>query len=228
MLSHMLRAASSKINPSLTYNNYYTASYTGGTTATVTSADLGAANSTRLVVVYVHHNGTATATTFTNLTIAGITATAAVNANNSAQIRAATIFYAAVPTGTTGNIVATVSTSISSTLSCAVYSVYNLTSNTPTTTAVSNNDTSNVSPDSSVTFTPSAEGLFIAGYNAGGVLGGTTASWTNATEDLDTLNGTASFTTASLSNTVNSSTTVSVTLTDTLVNRPNLIAAAWR
>jgi hypothetical protein len=181
-----------------------------------------------LVVVYVSHNGTATATTFTGLTIAGVTATAAVNANNSAQIRAASIFYAAVPTGATGNIVATLSSSVTSTLGCAVYSIYNLSSNTPTTTAVSNNDTTNVIPDRSVTFTPSSEGVFIAGYNTGGVDASSTASWTNATENLDTLISTSAFTTASSTNTANVSTTVSITLTDSLVNRPNLIAAAWR
>jgi hypothetical protein len=229
MLVHKLMGASGLANPILTYNGLSTLSFGGpSTTFTFTDVPFGNADTSRLVVVYIHATGTATATTIDSATIGGVSATKVVEANSSAQIRSAAIFAALVPTGASGSVSVTYSTSVSITPYLASYSIYDLSSHTATDTAVFNVDLNSQSPSADVTFTRSAGGVFIAGYNAGGVDAGTTHTWTNATEDLDTLNGTSSFTVASGQDTPSGDLTVSVTGTDTLVNRPNLILAAWR
>ena len=226
MRNHFLRAVPKLTGvPTISYNGSVTGS-TGSTTVTFSSVSFGAVTSDRVVAVFL------TLTTSTSLvlsvTIGGVSATRAVRASDTSQIRIGDIWYASVPTGASGTVVMTISNNPSSIPYCASYSMYGLTSSTPTTTARSNLDSISVAPSRSVTFTPSANGIYIAGYNAGGVTAGSTTTWTNASKNLDVIDSSNLNTSANASNVSAVSTTVTATTTDTSVNRPNLVLAAWR
>lgn len=109
----------------------------GVTTHTFTSRSLGAAHPTRYIVVGVHTANVA----IDSATIGGVTATiiASTTGPNGGTCH---FIGAAVPTGTTGNVVINIS---STAISCkiVVYALYNLKSTTPvynqTDTSVSSN-----------------------------------------------------------------------------------------
>jgi flagellin-like hook-associated protein FlgL len=226
MLSHMLRAATPKTPvPTLSYNGYEV-SGSSGTTITFNSVSFGSVTTDRVVAVFL--TTTVGSGVTSSVTIGGINATRAVRASDSNQVRIGDIWYASVPTGASGTVVMTLSDSATSVPYCASYSLYGLTSSTPTTTARSNTNSIFTSPSRSVTFTPSANGLYIAGYNAGGVTAGSTTTWTNATKNLDDIDSSNLNTSASASNVSSVSTTVTATTSDGSVNRPNLVLAAWR
>lgn len=224
------RGAGGGANPTKSYNGFTSALGTGTSTFSVTGVSLGTAASDRIVAVYIHYpNGTISK--ISSVTIAGVSATLAVEVNASNQARVAAIYYANITTGTSGTVSVVTNGTQSSAIRCIVasYSLYGLTSSTPTATQVSNNDVLNVSPTRSVTITPSSGGILIAGYNAGGYNPPASATWTNATEDFENEFQAGNIaTTASEANLTASSLTVTCTNTDTVVNRPNLILAAWR
>ena len=234
MLFHSLQGAGGfsstpSGNPTITYNNYYTINkVSASTTATFTSVDLGTAASNRVVAVYFG-SGQANQGIITDVTIQGITATLAVRAASNNQPAVNVIYYATVPTGTTGDVVVTYSTTwgVTSADYLSSVSMYDLASTTPI-TAATQNATDGVSPSLSVTLTPSANAVLFAAYRAGAVAAGSTSSWTNATEQTDVLVVNGGYTDATSSGLANSSLTVSATNTDTVVNRPALVVATWR
>lgn len=216
-------------NPTITYNNYYTqAKVSTASSVTFTSVALGTATSDRLVAVYF---GTGTTNTgqVTAVTIQGISATQAVRSGTGNSNVTNVIWYATVPTGTTGDVVVTFSTTWGNTTAgiLSSVSIYDLASTTPI-TASTQTASDNVSPSLSVTLTPSANAVLFAVYRTGAVAAGNTSSWTNATEQTDLLSVNVAFSDAISSGLANSSLTVSVTNTDTLVNRPALVVATWR
>lgn len=232
MLFHSIQGAGGfgGVLPSITYNNYYTvAKVSADSTVTFTSVDLGTAAADRLVAVYFG-TGTTNAGQVTAVTIQGISATQAVRSGTGNGFVTNVIWYATVPTGTTGDVVVTFSTTWANTSLGVLSSVsiYDLASTTPI-TGVSFTSTDGTSPDRSVTLTPSAGAVLFATYRAAAVAAGNTSSWTNATEQTDVIvSPNVAFSDAISSGLANSSLTVSVTNTDASVNRPGLLVATWR
>lgn len=118
MKSHFLRAG---LTPRYTYNASYS-SGTNSTSYTVTGANIGAADSTRVVVVLVFTSGT-TAPTSATATIGGVSANQRRYLTNASG-NAAAIFTLQVSSGTTADLVITFNQSMAR-IGTSVYSVYN-------------------------------------------------------------------------------------------------------
>jgi hypothetical protein len=136
---------------------------------TFTGKAFGAAAARSLVIVGLSSQGTITA-----VTIGGVTATLAVSGGDSQHVH---IYYAVVPTVSSGDVVVTFS---ASTGRCAIhiFAAYNLTSTTPTDTA---NDTADGS-DVSSTIDVSERGVLVA---VAVKENNTTCTWTGVTERYD-------------------------------------------
>jgi hypothetical protein len=228
MLHHALRAsvgAASATTASIVQvtNSSVSVSFSSGV-ATFTSVDIGTAATGRLVVVYIG-GGSSASGSVSSVTIAGNTATLAVKSATS-EVRHNSIWYATVDSGTTATIVVNFSVSVSNPVYISVAAIYDASSTTPV-TASSQSSSVNVSPNQSVTLTPQTNAVLYAGYSAGAVATGTTASWTGATIALEYVAGVALITAATDSGLSNTSRTVSATLTDSVVNRPGLVVATW-
>jgi len=159
--------------PSYSYRTH-AEDFTDLTTYTFASQDIGTASATRYVVVTVFGRHTA-AFTFSSVTVAGVSATSVVEQANAGSRLG--IFIAAVPSGTTGNVVVTASGGI---VRCGigVYALYDLSSSTAITT-----NSSTASPAAlSVNVTP-GKILIAAAYTNGG--SGNQLTWSGATEDFD-------------------------------------------
>ncbi len=142
-------------------------------TYTFSTLDIGTAG-TRHVVVGVVSSGTSPS--ISSVTVAGVSATAMIElAESNLKIG---LWIASVPTGTTGDVVVTHTSSM---LRCGVivWAVYDITSTTPTATA------SDSAPALSQSLTINAGGVGIG--LADGYQNGSTASWTwtGLTEDID-------------------------------------------
>lgn len=114
-------------------------------TSTATSANIGSASSNRLVIVMIGHT-VPQSRSLISATIAGISATIITSGNDVASTSFSAIIAAEVPTGTSGDIVLTFSSTI---FSDGVYSVYTvdkttISSNTSSTT-VTGTDTNTLS-----------------------------------------------------------------------------------
>lgn len=145
----------------------------GGSSTTFSSVTIGTASSDRYVVVVATVRTSGISDITMTCTIAGVSATSvATVASLTASAHRQNIFIAAVPTGTTGNVVLTFSrSSIRSMIS--VFAVTGIDGLTASATA-----TSTASPGSG-TITIPAGGIAIAGsYN---ILGGA-YTWSNLTE----------------------------------------------
>lgn len=145
-------------------------------TYTFSSQNLGTASADRYIIASVTGRAVGTPT-LSGVTIGGVTATSVVNQVNTAggNTSLAALFIAAVPTGTTGDVVASMSGSF---LRCGIglWAATNLDSATATD---SSGSTAN---DPTYAIDVSADGFAIGcAYNADTA----TASWTNLTEDFD-------------------------------------------
>jgi hypothetical protein len=150
------------------------ASDVNGTSYTVSGASFGAAASDRYIVIVVTTQSVSGAITVSSATIGGVSATSVTS--QAANPAAAHMWIAAVPTGTTGDIVVNFSVS-SDHHTVAVWSITGLTSTTPIDT-----DGNTVNPPTAVTLTSVAGGVVIgAVWSADAV----TVSWSGATEDYD-------------------------------------------
>lgn len=190
---------------------------TNGSSYTFSGQSIGAASSDRLVVVCIGYTAAGTVTT-TSLTIGGNAASQAVEVTTSGGDKGSVaIYYLAVPTGTTADVVASLSGSASR-CDIEVFTLTGLTSTTPTTT---NSDTA--SPPSAAV-TPAAGGVVIGMAKS---VASTSCTWTNLTEDADNVVETAAtFTSAHASNLPASSLTVTATFASH--TSPALALAAWR
>ncbi len=153
--------------PAWTFTDNPAGIVSGASANTFTSVNLGTASSGRLIVVL--HSSTDTVAT--GCTIGGVTATKAVE--ESTILSGFQIWYANVPTGSTGDIVLTAGSAMNNAIIIvgALTGVASIPTNTNTSTPLAD--------PSPVTITVPATGFGIAGYYGSGI-GGT---WNNATLD---------------------------------------------
>lgn len=124
-----------KNGPIVTFQGLFSTTTGGGGVKageTYTAAPLGvpAANRTIIVCCSLRENGVET---IASVTIGGISATNVGQTFNSGTFVTGMVFWvAAVPTGTTGNIVVTYTNPVDSADGCAIWAAYGLTSTTPT------------------------------------------------------------------------------------------------
>lgn len=216
MLHHMNRAAS-KV-PSGAYVNTY-ASTANATSYTFNTSDIGAADDSRRVVVVVMASSSNTsARTLSSLTIGGVTATIHVNVSS---LRTISIASLAVSTGTTANIVATMSGACNN-CTIVIYRLVNFASAFPQSTTSNTQTATSINANVVV----SEKSFVIAGVIAA-INTNTTATWTNVTEDLDTLNEGSMRTTASDTMTAGNS-VYTVTCTASASVGMALAALSWR
>jgi hypothetical protein len=163
------------VPPSFSYRTHAESS-SDLSTYTFTAQDIGTASATRYVVVGIAIRTAGANPTFSSVTIGGVSATLVVQAVNSVSDWTRTgIFIAAVTTGTTGDVVVTLS-SAAARCGISVYALYDLTSATAITSA-----TSTASPGSlNVNVTPGKVLVAHAYDNSN-----TAMAWTGATEDFD-------------------------------------------
>ena len=201
------------------------------TTYTFSSQALGAAHSNRKIVVAIIANDTDAGTTISTVTVGGVSAsvvsdgtTTATADAGSGNTRISAQYLAAVPTGTTGDIVITFSGAM---INCAI-TVYRLVN--------ARTQAFHVVKDTSITTNALSVGLNIPGFGAaiGGVLmegDGTarTASWVGLTEDTDaTIESDDSYSTANKSFAMaQSSLTVTVTASGT-IDQGALVTASFK
>lgn len=192
----------------------------GSTTVTFTSQAIGSAAATRLVAVGYAVERNAGSALITAVTIGGVSATQVVQANNTVEF--ASIWIAAVPTGTTANIVSTHSNAPGA-VGIEVWALGNASS-----TATDSGTDSNSNP-----------ATFDLDINAGGVALGVvihrsntdaTFTWSNLTEDNDQVieTGGESMSGASAAfATIQTNLTISVTSSQAGVRSPVLCVASF-
>lgn len=159
----------------LAYQSFVTEA-SGGTTITYPTVAIGTAAANRVVaVIFACRSGTANMTA-SAVTIGGIAATQVSGAaGSSGSLQGGSdIWYASVPTGTTGNIVVTWSSATTAT-GIQVYSIL-----TTTPTPASGNGIAGVTTSLNTNITVPASGVGISGMYA---QSGAVVSWTNATAD---------------------------------------------
>lgn len=158
------------------------------TTYTFSSQNLGSADSGRYIAVAIQSRRAGTGLAVSSVSVAGVSATIAIQqTNSSTNSNVAAIAIAAVPTGTSGDIVVTLN---SAAVRCAisVYRLVGITGVTPTHT-----DTSTASDPAMTVDVPAG------GYAIGSAItaSSTTTTWTGLTENNDaTLEGFATVTSA--------------------------------
>jgi hypothetical protein len=165
--------SSAAAGPSVSYVTSVN-SNTATTSYTFTATALGTPDSTRLVIAAIH-TGSGGGATVTSVTIGGVTASATVS--NTGVVQARTYLYqAAVPTGTTGDIVVNLAANPAP-IDVDVYSAYNLASNTAGATA---NGTA-----SPITLNTVSGGILVAAatFNGSAL---SAATWTGPTGDVFT------------------------------------------
>ena len=165
-----------------------TSSVTNATTYTFSAVDIGAADTNRMVVVAISTSSNAsTVRTVSSATIGGVRATVHVQARlAAASFRSVHLISAVVPTGTTGDVVITMSGTMAR-MAIAVYrSIPG--STTPVNTASAGAGTSGAVTSRSVNLNVSNGGFFVLAA-AGGSTAGLSASSSGANapnEDMDT------------------------------------------
>jgi len=177
MQAKVLPGANEVATKSIFYLNRYIQT-TNTTTYTFASCDIGTASADRRVIVGAHMYG-GTSRTLTSATIAGITATELTS--DASSTSNTLLLIAAVPTGTTGDIVLTWSGSCAGS-GVSVWYATGLSSDTPV-AAARGGITSPVSSGSLST----VDGGFVVAaatcrYNDGTLR---THTWTNVTEQFD-------------------------------------------
>ena len=184
---------------------------TSATNYTFSSQAIGTASSTRYVIVAAHLYSNS-ARTISSVTVGGISATQVITQSvvNFYSYRAS-IYIAAVPTGTTADVVVNTS-GVCEQMTINVWAAYDLNS----ATAV---DSDSATSTGSSTFnipamTTSADGVALAScvYNRNG--SGSAFAWTNATERSDTVQNIGGiYTGASAADAVTTGSNVSISTT---------------
>lgn len=152
-----------------------------GTTITYTSVAFGTANASRILAVGIWSKQTADTDTVSSVTIGGVSATqvSGARASSTGHNAVSDIWYAAVPTGTSGNIVVTWSASSGR----SGIGVYNIVTATATPTNGANAAGNGAYPGLTQTLTVpgSGKGFAIFGVQQGNA--GEDVAWTNAISD---------------------------------------------
>lgn len=146
------------------------------TTYTFATQNLGTAAGGRYIAVGIGARGTNSGLTISTVTIAGVSATETIQVTNSASSNNVSgIYIAAVPTGTTGDVVVTFSVGV---LRCAIqmYRLVGIDSITASDTGTS------TALDPTTSIDVPAGGVAIGAANCSNA---TTATWTGITEDYD-------------------------------------------
>jgi hypothetical protein len=214
ILSHALRAAS--VKPTITYN----ATANSGvdlTTYTFTGVGIGTAATNRLVYIAVTFTAAA-ARRISSATIGGISATIV---DFAAQGNGTFFIYANVPTGTTATVAITFDAVC---LRCLIgsYSIFDLKSTTPLTTAFA---TTWSSGSISASVNVPADGIIIAGVNNS--TNTNAISWTNVTSRYSAVLD-AAFISAGASTQVTTGGSVTVTATATSAASGRIGVYVWR
>lgn len=160
--------------PSYSYIGHVTSGTNTGT-YTFTAASLGTAANNRYIVI-VAYGDVPSGTSFTSITVQGITATISVQANGTLQPNA--IAIALVPTGTTGDVVVTFSTT-QNRAGIDIYRLVDLASGTAFNTASAVNAAGS---NPTVSLNIPYAGIAIGGA---GTADGASWSWSGLTEDSD-------------------------------------------
>ena len=176
------------------------------TTYTYASQNLGTASSDRVVVVAVSGRQSS-ARTITSVTIGGVSATE-IGTRGSSQ-NPLGIWMAAVPTGTTGDVVAT----FSGAMLRSTIILWAVTGGATLSGASSGTDTATV--------TGVTGGFIIAAANTTG--SGATFTWTNATERYDAVQESSLATSGADATTVGSTT---ITATPTIASTNGIVVVA--
>lgn len=182
------------------------------TTYTFSSQNLGVDDSNRWIIVAVGNVGSGADRTINSVTVGGISATQIVTSGFAAN-RTVDIWAAAVPTGTTGDIVVTNSGAC---VRCG-YSAWRLITGTPASSSyATGSDTTVSSGDLSASLNVPQGGVIVAACQHISGSGTETSSWTNVSEDWDSTfevainnfsGGHASYTSSPLTVTASSSPT---------------------
>jgi len=176
MLFHSIQGAGGYTAPAASINlSYLTSSYqdTALTTYTFSSLSLGSADSTRKIIVFISARNI-TARTVSSVTVAGVSATAVAGNVNSQDLVSSWI--ASVPTGTTGDVVVTMSGAATR---CGV-NIYRLVNST----GLSASALPVASTNYNIT-TPSGNSVVAAMTADTGSGHSTNIVWTGLTEDVD-------------------------------------------
>lgn len=184
------------------------------------------------VCVNTVHTSVSTGCNISSLTIDGITATKLAEVLGSAGDTGLTsIFVASVPTGSSGNIVATYGTpAFSLTADIFVYEAYNVQSLTPVFTGTSNSASGTVQTVSSVVFP--ANGLVIGSAMFRSSSGDQDIVWANLTERDETFRTGGSIPvnqgTASATQTTASTANVTATMANIGINEISMAVVSMR
>ena len=122
------------------------------TTYTFTNVDIGVAATDRVIMVAAYGGDVLSGTGYSSATIGGNAATLLSQTNTTASINTCqSIFYLAVPTGTTANIALSVTTSTNDRAFIYVYAIYGSTGVPLTSDAVNGNAVSTLTPSLTIT-----------------------------------------------------------------------------
>lgn len=172
-------AMAAKAPPSLTFVAF-TEDTSDNTVHTFTGASIGAADPTRRVVIVAHASDSATAFSFTGITVDGNAAT--IHPAGATMTANVTIASLLVPTGTTATIVVTKSGGTPDRCGIAVYRAINETSASPHATMVDDTMSSGVCTG---TINIPANGWVVAGCQHANVASPTGFTWVGVTKQYD-------------------------------------------
>jgi hypothetical protein len=166
-----------------------------GATKTFSALSFGNAQSDRLIFAHISHQKSAS-TDITGVTIGGVAATKALDVEDPDALLSTEWWWAAVPTGATGDIVISLSPSGSGeVLVVNVYRVYGADTTVPISDTAT--DSTNASAAVSGSIDVVSFGTILAGVHGGIASTNVTYAWTNASEDADTFRGAAGISAAS-------------------------------
>lgn len=179
---------------SIAFSAYY-ASQPATSTVTASNLSFGAAAANRIIIAIVRAYTVGTISHTTGVTIGGVNGTYIGSEQDSIGAATVFMFYAAVPTGTVGNIVVTSSAAINF-LDIAVYRATGLTNGGAATNVQDTNGTA--TPSVTLTSVP-AGGYVIA--SVGLISDADTVAWTGAAADKFVDDGGEAMSAASYNNT---------------------------
>lgn len=190
------------------------------TSYTFNNIDIGTATGDRLVVIGVTAlGGSFSSGTISGLTINGVSATEAIQTPNNDNFTRTAIFYLSVTSGTTANIVATLSAGSAARCFITSYALYGLGSTTPLST-----NTNAASTQSLTNTVDTAIGSII--ISLGSVNALTTMNWTNVNQDF-TAQDVRTMTGASLQTTTSGSRIVTLQQNSGTNQNMQLATAVW-
>lgn len=179
------------------------------------SVAIGTAAATRRVVVCLAMDG-AGGRSVSAVTVGGISATQVESAANNNLL--CDMWVATVPTGTTATIAVTITGGSVTRCMYAVYALYN----TLSATATFHSD--DITSAYSISTTIAANSVTIAMF---GSRGGGTSSWTNATEDYDSVSAEGGTVLSTASRADTASTTSSISVIPSVADDSALVVGVW-